>query len=92
MAASLFYYEATSKAGMLENILGKNAEAKRHLEKAVLVRQAIRKILWNPNTDGFLAWVEKDGTRHDDWITGNNLHAVACGLADHEQAFGFSGS
>ena len=83
---SLFYYEALRRLGMLENILGKNAEARRHLEKAVHVRQAIRKILWNPNTDGFLAWVEKDGTRHDDWITGNNLHAVACGLADREQS------
>ena len=84
--AALFYYEALRRLGMLENILGKNGEAKRHLEKAEQVRQAIRKILWNPNTDGFLAWVEKNGTRHDDWITGNNLHAVACGLADREQS------
>ena len=23
---------------------------------------------------------------HDDWITGNNLHAVACGFASHDQS------
>jgi hypothetical protein len=40
----------------------------------------------NDSTDGFLAWIDKDGTPHDDWITGNNLHAVACGLAGHDQS------
>ena len=84
--AALFYYEALRRLGMLENILGKNTEATQHLERALRVRLAIRKALWNPSTDGFLAWVEKDGTQHDDWITGNNLHAVACGLADREQS------
>jgi hypothetical protein len=82
----MFYYEALRRLGLLENILGMNTEATLHLEKAMHVRQAIRRILWSPNTDGFLAWVEKDGTPHDDWITGNNLHAVACGLADREQS------
>ncbi len=84
--AALFYYEALRRLGLLENILGKNPEATRRLEKARRVRQAIQKILWNPKTDGFLAWVERNGTPHDDWITGNNLHAVACGLADPEQS------
>ena len=56
-----------------------------HLKQAERVRDTTRKILWHDSTDGFLAWIEKDGTAHDDWITGNNLHAVACGLANREE-------
>jgi hypothetical protein len=84
--AALFYYEALRHLSLLERLLGKNAAATGHRDRATQVQKAIRKILWNNATDGFLAWVEKDGTPHADWITGNNLHAVACGLADHEQS------
>jgi hypothetical protein len=82
----LFYYEALRRLAVLENILGKEADAAGHLEQAARVRDAARKILWNENSNGFLAWVDKDGNHHDDWITGNNLHAVACGLASREQS------
>jgi hypothetical protein len=84
--AALFYYEALRRLALLEGILGKKAEAAHHLEQSVRVRDATRKILWHDNTDGFLAWVDKNGAAHDDWITGNNLHAVACGLASPEQS------
>jgi hypothetical protein len=84
--ATLFYYEALRRLALLENILGKKADAAGHLEQAGRVRDAARRTLWNENSDGFLAWVDKNGTRHDDWITGNNLHAVACGLSSREQS------
>jgi hypothetical protein len=84
--ATLFYYEALRRLAMLENILSKKADAAGHLEQSGRVRDAARKILWNENSNGFLAWVDKDGSQHDDWITGNNLHAVACGLASREQS------
>jgi hypothetical protein len=84
--ASLFYYEGLRRLALLENILGKASDAAHHLEQAGRVRDAARKILWHDSTDGFLAWVDTDGTAHDDWITGNNLHAVACGLASREQS------
>ena len=84
--ASLFYYEALQKLALLESILGMKDEGVQRLRRAARVREAIKQILWNSKTDGFLAWVEKNGTPHDDWITGNNLHAVACGLADRTQS------
>ncbi len=84
--ATLFYYEALRRLAVLEKIIGKNPDAIDHLEQAGRVRDAAQKILWNGHANGFLAWVEKDGTPHDDWITGNNLHAVACGLASREQS------
>ncbi len=84
--ATLFYYEALRRLALLEDILGRKQDATEHLEQAMRVSDAARKILWTENSCGFLAWVEKDGTRHDDWITGNNLHAVACGLANREQS------
>jgi hypothetical protein len=84
--ATLFYYEALRWLALLENILGKKPDAAHHLEQAGRVRDAARKILWHESTNGFLAWVDRDGTPHDDWITGNNLHAVASGLASREQS------
>jgi hypothetical protein len=84
--ASMFYYDALQKLALLESILGMKDASARRFRHATLVREAIQRILWNDKTDGFLAWVEKDGTPHDDWITGNNLHAVACGLADRRQS------
>jgi hypothetical protein len=84
--ASLFYFEALRRLALLENILGRNSDAAHHLEQAGSVRDAARKILWNEKSSGFLAWVDPDGAAHDDWITGNNLHAVACGLASREQS------
>lgn len=83
---ALFYYEALRHLAFLENLLGKKDAAKSRLQAADKVKRAVRSILWNEKTDGFLAWVEKDGIAHDDWITGNNLHAVMCGLASHKQA------
>ena len=84
--AALFYYEALRRLALLENILGKNPEASHHRKQAGRVRDAAQRILWSDRTDGFFAWVDKDGTQHDDWITGNNLHAVACGLASRAQS------
>ncbi len=84
--AAMFYYEALERLALLESLLGRKPEAERRHEHAAEVRQAIRKILWNDRTDGFLAWVERDGTPHDDWITGNNLHAILLGLTDSKQS------
>ena len=84
--AALFYYEALRRLALLETILGRNSEASLHLEQAGRVRNAGRRILWNDATSGFLAWVDRNGTVHDDWITGNNLHAVASGFASHDQS------
>lgn len=83
---ALFYYEAMLRLAFLEDLLGKKDAAANRLRTAERLKQAIRRILWNEKTDGFLAWVEKNGTAHDDWITGNNLHAVMSGLASHKQA------
>jgi len=83
--ATLFYYEALRRLALLETILGKKSEAAHRLKQAERVRDTARKILWHDSTEGFLAWIDKDGTAHDDWITGNNLHAVACGLANREE-------
>jgi len=84
--AALFYYEALRRLALLENLLGKKTAAARHLAHARGVRDAARRILWNARTDGFLAWIDKGGTPHDEWITGNNLHAVFCGMAGREQS------
>ena len=84
--ASMFYYEAMRKLALLESILGMKVESDRRFQQAAQVRKSIQRILWNDKTGGFLAWVEKNGKPHDDWITGNTLHAVACGLADGEQS------
>jgi len=84
--ATLFYYEALRRLAVLEDALGRGPEAFRHREQALRVRNAARQILWHDPTDGFVAWIDKNGSQHDDWITGNNLHAVACGLASREQS------
>lgn len=84
--ASLFFYMALRHLALLERILGKESEASSHLKHAEQVGAAARRILWNDATDGFLAWVEADGTAHSDWITGNNLQAVVSGLADSTQS------
>ena len=84
--AALFYHEALRRLAVLEDILGMKGDAARHREQTVRVRDAARKILWHESSGGFLAWVDRNGAPHDDWITGNNLHAVACGLASREQS------
>jgi len=55
------------------------------------LKAAINKVFWNKAGNGYLAWIERNGTQHDDWITGNNLHAIACGLADANQASAIAG-
>lgn len=84
--ASLFYWEALRALAQMELILGKDGEAQAHLGKASRVKSAMLKTFWNDPSDGFLAWIEKDGTAHADWITGNNLHAVASGVTDSAQS------
>lgn len=84
--ASMFYYEALRKLAVLEGILEMKDASARRFQHAAQVRKSIQRILWNDKTGGFLAWVEKNGTPHNDWITGNNLHAVACGLANDRQS------
>ena len=84
--AALFYYEALRRLALLESILGKETQATLHREQAGRIRDAARRILWNDKSDGFFAWIERNGKAHEDWITGNNLHAVACGLATREQS------
>ncbi len=83
--AAMFYYEALERLALIESLLGRAPEAERRRKHAAEVRKSIRKLLWNDRTDGFLAWVERDGTAHDDWITGNNLHAILLGLTDPRQ-------
>ena len=82
----MFYWESLCALARIERVLGKNTDAEVHLERASRVKAAILKTFWNDPSEGFLAWIEKNGTAHDDWITGNNLHAVACGIADFDQS------
>lgn len=84
--ASLFFYDALVHLAKLEEILGKPAEAATHRQEAVALKAAINKVFWNKAGNGYLAWIERNGAQHDDWITGNNLHAIACGLTDAQQA------
>ena len=84
--ATIFYWESLRSLAQIERVLGKNTDAEVHLERASRVKAAILKTFWNDPSEGFLAWIEKNGTAHDDWITGNNLHAVACGIADLDQS------
>lgn len=84
--AAMFYYDALERLGLLEKCLGENARGEAHRRHAAEVKKAIKRTFWNTNSGGFLAWVEKDGTPHDDWITGNNLHAILLGLSDFEES------
>jgi hypothetical protein len=84
--AAMFYYEALERLAVVESLLGRKPEGEGHHQHATEVRKAIKKVFWNGRTDGFLAWIEKDGTAHDDWITGNNLHAILLGLPDANQS------
>ncbi len=84
--ATLFYYEALVRIASLEDHLGRTGDAATHRAKADAVKSAATTTFWNAPTGGFLAWIEQGGTRHDDWITGNNLHAVMNGLATPSEA------
>ena len=84
--AAMFYWESLRALAQIERVLGKSTDAEVHLERASRVKAAMLKTFWNDPSEGFLAWIEKNGTAHDDWITGNNLHAVACGVADFDQS------
>lgn len=89
--ASMFFYDALVHLAKLEEILGKPAEAAAHRQEATALKAAVTKVFWNKAGTGYLAWIEQNGTEHDDWITGNNLHAIACGLADANQAGAIAG-
>lgn len=84
--ASLFYYDALVHLARLERILGKTSAAREHEALARRTRSRIQRAFWNESSRGFYAWIDELGTAHPDWITGNNLHAVACGLASERQA------
>ncbi|MBA3710503.1 MAG: hypothetical protein H0W83_16990 [Planctomycetes bacterium] len=54
------------------------------LARANAVAESARTVFWTGQA--FAAWIDRSGTRHDDWITGNNAHAVITGLADPAMA------
>lgn len=84
--ASMFFFHALLRLARLEEVLGEAAPARRHRSQADAIRQKLLQVFWNEADTGFTAWIDKDGVRHDDWITGNNFHAIACGLATDRQA------
>jgi len=83
--ASLFYYDALINLAKLEDVLGKKSAASSHRELASRVKNALSKIMWNQSNSGYLAWIEPNGVKQDYWVTGNNLHAVQCGLTNSKQ-------
>ena len=84
--ASLFLYDAMRRLAKLEECLGQKGSARKRQEQAEAIGTVLRKVFWNPSSGGYLAWIERNGKRHADWITGNNCHAIACGLAAPGQA------
>lgn len=85
-SVTLFYWEALKSAAALEKRFGRAAKAEELLVEANELRAAAQRLFWNPESGGYLAWIDKDGERHADWITGGNLHAVADGFATSEQS------
>ena len=84
--ASMFFYHALIKLAQVEDILGQKAEATAHRQHAEKLKKRILDVFWSPQGGGFTAWIDNDNQRHEDWITGNNLHAVMCGLATSKQS------
>ena len=84
--ASLFFHHLLRRLAMAERIIGQSSLAEEHDAHADRLRDAIDRIFWNEPTGGYLAFIEEDGTRNDNWITGNNLHAVWSGLANEHQS------
>ena len=84
--ASMFFFDALQHLAILEDVLGQTAAASAHRSEAQELKRIINATFWNPPTAGYLAWIDEAGIRHSDWITGNNLHAIACGLTDPAMA------
>jgi hypothetical protein len=78
---ALFYWEALRGVADLEKQVGSALVAARLLTEAKTVQTTAQRVFWNPKASGYLAWIDQDGERHADWITGNNLHAVSNGFA-----------
>jgi hypothetical protein len=85
-SVTLFYWEALKSTAALEKRFGQAAKAEKLLVEAKDLRESAQRLFWNPESGGYLAWIDKDGERHADWITGSNLHAVADGFATPEQS------
>ncbi|HYE05757.1 MAG TPA: hypothetical protein VEL07_09600 [Planctomycetota bacterium] len=80
---ALFYHHALlALSGMCADLGQPGAHALR--ARADAVAAAARAAFWTGH--GFAAWIDRDGTRHDDWITGNNTHAIITGMADERMA------
>ncbi|MBA2481977.1 MAG: hypothetical protein H0V44_15025 [Planctomycetes bacterium] len=80
---SLFYHHALlALSGMCADLGFPGSRAL--LARAHAVAESARATFWTGNA--FAAWIDRSGTRHDDWITGNNTHAVITGMADPSMA------
>lgn len=84
--ASMFYFHALGRLALAETILGKSTEASVHLEKANRIREAINAVFWDSSIHGYTACINEKSEKNNNWITGNNAHAVYCGITDISQS------
>ena len=84
--ASMFYFQALQQLATAEMILKMDKKASAHLQTAKAIRKAINKIFWDSSINGYAAGINEKGERNNNWITGNNSHAVYCGLTDISQS------
>ncbi|MBA3847169.1 MAG: hypothetical protein H0X45_11040, partial [Planctomycetes bacterium] len=81
--ASLFYHHALlALSGMCADLGLPGSRSLR--ARADAVAAAARAAFWTG--EAFAAWIDRAGVRHDDWITGNNTHAIITGLADEQMS------
>lgn len=81
------FFTALERLAELERLVGNPGKAERYAELAGQVPRYYDATFWNPVTNRYAGWVDKNGNRHDAGYTFVNLEAVARGIADQKRAF-----
>ncbi|MBC2593897.1 hypothetical protein H5P28_06445 [Ruficoccus amylovorans] len=81
-----WFYQSLGLWAEMEEALGEDVRAQELRSLRLKVRQRYNETFWDDETGRYIGWVDVNGNRYDYGFTFVNLHALAAGLADEEQA------
>lgn len=83
---TIFFYQSLKDMAELESALGNEKRAAELRALRPKVREAFNAAFWDEKAGRYIGWIDANGKRQDFGFTFVNVMALACGLADREQA------